>query len=84
MMLRNILSRVQTNLGGWNTKRKIVVFDSDDWGSIRMPSGEAYDSLLRKGIRVDLCPYNRNDSLATSEDLESLFHVLLKFKEDFL
>lgn len=81
MMLRNILSRVQTNLGGWNTKRKIVVFDSDDWGSIRMPSGEVYDSLLRKGIRVDLCPYNRNDSLASAEDLEALFHVLLKFKD---
>ena len=28
---------------GFHTKRKLVVIESDDWGSIRMPSKETLD-----------------------------------------
>lgn len=69
-----------SNLPGWKTTRKIIVIESDDWGSIRMPSKEVYDFLLRKGIRVDLDPYSRYDSLASEDDLISLFEVLSKHK----
>ena len=34
--LRNL-----SNLPGWRTSRKIVVIESDDWGTIRMPSNKA-------------------------------------------
>lgn len=64
------------NLFGWNTNRKIVVIESDDWGSIRMPSREVYEKLLKKGIRVDNLPYNRYDSLASEKDLSALFDTL--------
>lgn len=63
-------------LPGWHTKRHIVVIESDDWGSIRMPSKEAYNALLKKGIRVDRDPYCRYDGLATKEDLANLFEIL--------
>ena len=38
---------------GWKTDRKIVVIESDDWGSIRMPRREVYEMSLKKGYRVD-------------------------------
>jgi hypothetical protein len=69
------------NIPGWRTNRKIIVIESDDWGSIRMPSREVYESMLRTGIRVDKCPYNKYDSLASEEDLTSLFDVIAKFHD---
>ena len=66
---------------GWTTDRKIIVIESDDWGSIRMPSREAYEKLLSYGIRVDKCGYCKNDSLATEEDLNLLFNLLLSHKD---
>lgn len=66
---------------GWNTDRKIIVIESDDWGSIRMPSRETYERLLNHGIRVDKSGFCKNDSLATEEDLELLFNLLLSHRD---
>lgn len=68
---------------GWRTKRRIVVFSSDDWGSIRMPDKATYDKLLAKGIRVDKCVYNRYDSLASEDDLTALFEVLNNYNDKY-
>ena len=73
-----------SNLPGWRTDRKIIVFESDDWGSIRMPSKKAYEKL--KKANIDLGHgiegrYNQYDTLATSEDLSSLFDVLQSVKD---
>ena len=76
----NLFSHI-ANLPGWRTNRKIVVIESDDWGSIRMPSREVYDILLKRGYPVDVCHYNRNDSLESNSDLEQLFEVLTAFKD---
>lgn len=69
------------NIFGWRTNKKILVIESDDWGSIRMPSKKAFDNLLTNGISVDKCPYNSNDSLETSEDLEALFETFSTIKD---
>lgn len=68
------------NLQGWQTKRKIVVIESDDWGGIRMPSKDVYEKLKKNGIRVDQCPFNSYDSLASEDDLSALFDVLMQFR----
>jgi hypothetical protein len=68
--LRNLL-----NVPGWRTRRKIVVIESDDWGSIRMPSSGTLHRLEEQGLRLR-SKYNQNDSLATSDDLDRLFGVL--------
>lgn len=81
MNFKQTLTNTLLNLPGWHTRRKIVVIESDDWGSIRMPSREVYEKLLRMGIAVDKCPYNRNDSLASEEDLQELFNVLVRYKD---
>src|SRR5690606_1901624 len=66
---------------GWTTDRKIIVIESDDWGSIRMPSRDVYERLLKKGIRVDKSVYNKYDTIASVDDFEHLFEVLSQFKD---
>jgi hypothetical protein len=46
-----------------------------------MPDKATYDILLAKGIRVDNCPYNKYDSLASEDDLIALFEVLSRFRD---
>lgn len=73
-----------SNIPGWRTRRRIVVFESDDWGSIRTSSIEAVKKLIYQGIdfvSLDARRYSFNDSLATSEDLEALFSTLLSVKD---
>ncbi|MDR3610693.1 MAG: hypothetical protein P4L27_09030 [Ignavibacteriaceae bacterium] len=76
LLLRNLL-----NIPGWKTERRIVVIESDDWGSIRMASKEAYQFFLKSGYPVDQCSYNKNDALESNEDLEKLFEVLISVKD---
>jgi len=64
------------NIRGSNLSQKVIVIESDDWGSIRMPDKSTYHKLLGKGIRVDDCPYMKYDSLADDKDITSLFEVL--------
>ena len=77
MLTRNELY----NMLGWRTKRHLVVFESDDWGSVRTPSKEVYDELIRRGIRMDRDSYCKYDNLATKEDLANLFEVLSSVKD---
>lgn len=79
--LKTFIGTNLINMSGWRTSRKLVVFESDDWGSIRMPSLEIYNKCLDAGYRVDLNPFERYDSLASEEDLLSLFEVLSSFKD---
>lgn len=78
---KKILTRNLLNIPGWNTRRKIVVIESDDWGSIRMDSPEAYRHFLNIGYAVDKCPYNRFDMLESNTDMEMLFEVLDSVKD---
>ena len=79
--LKSLLSVHASNLPGWRTNRKIVVIESDDWGSIRMSSLEAFNNLLKAGMREDYNHYNTFDSLESNKDLECLFETLSKFKD---
>ncbi|MEJ2636986.1 MAG: hypothetical protein P8184_17075 [Calditrichia bacterium] len=66
---------LQAWLRGWRTRHKIVVIESDDWGTIRTSSRRAYDDLLRRGFRMNQSPLGA-DSLESSQDLIQLFAVL--------
>ncbi len=80
--LKNTISRNFQNAIGWRTNRKLLVIESDDWGSIRMPSKISYNNLLKLGIPVDKSPYNRLDILETEEDLLALFDVIDQIKDN--
>lgn len=69
------------NINGWKTDRKLVVMESDDWGSIRIPSRIVYDDLLKSGDRVDQDPFTRYDALESEKDISELAEVLKKFKD---
>jgi hypothetical protein len=81
MSLRNVLAKNFVNYKGWSSNRKLIVFESDDWGSIRMPSKEVYLDLVKQGIPVDKNYFVKNDCLESQEDLECLFKVLSSYKD---
>lgn len=83
-LVRAALSNVSRNvlsIPGWRTRRKLIVIESDDWGSIRMPDAEVYAEFLRKGLDLAGSDYNRLDTLESNEDLESLFDVLRRYTD---
>ena len=75
------LSRNLSNLPGWRTHRRIIVIESDDWGSIRMSCKSAFHDLKRAGIDVHKNHYNTNDALESNVDMEMLLEVLSKHKD---
>jgi hypothetical protein len=82
--LKSRFIRNLSNIAGWRTNRKILVIESDDWGSIRMPSIEVYNLLRAEGINVtggDSKRYNLYDTLASYDDLKLLFELLSSFKD---
>lgn len=81
--LRRRIAQHLINRRGWSTGRKIVVIESDDWGSIRMPSVDAYSTLQKHRVPVDKSPYCRYDSLASEKDLELLFSTLRSHRDSY-
>lgn len=77
---RNLILNLK-NIPGWRTKKKIVIFESDDWGSNRIASSENYHSLLNMGIPVNRSAYNKYDTIERSSDLEALLDILNSVKD---
>ena len=82
MNIKNQIRKHLINIPGWRTRRKIVVIESDDWGSIRMPSREVYEKCLKAGYPVDKISYERYDSILSQDDLELLYELLSSFKDN--
>lgn len=81
--LKSQLSHYVYNAKGWKTNRKIVVIESDDWGSERTPTKKAYNDMLAVGLRVDLCPFSKFDTIESDEDLIALYEVLGNNKDKY-
>ncbi len=76
MNLKQLIAKTLANIYGWRTNKKFVVIESDDWGSIRMPSKKVYEKCLNAGYGIDLNFYERYDALESEDDLEALFALL--------
>lgn len=83
MTLQQKITLFLLSIPGWHTSRKIIVIESDDWGSIRMPSKTVYDRLVHAGHRVDNLSFNRYDSLASTEDLQAFYDVLFSVRNEY-
>jgi len=84
MLLKTPIVRHLSNLTGWRSSQRIIVVESDDWGSIRMPSNKIYNSLKNNGLDLDSYDsyrYNHYDTLASSDDLAMLYEVLSEYKD---
>jgi len=79
--IKSTVSWNAVNIPGWRTGRRIIVIESDDWGSIRMPSREIYSEFISSGLNLTDTAYNRMDTLETNEDLIMLFDVLKSFRD---
>lgn len=79
--IKSLIGRNLTNAQGAGVNRKIVVFESDDWGSIRMPHSDIYQRYKELGFDLDSCPYSQYDTLASAEDLDALFETLNGYKD---
>lgn len=66
---------------GYHTKRKLVCIESDDWGSIRMPSKQTFDKLISLGDNPQEDAFLSNDCLECQNDLDALFEVLNKISD---
>lgn len=75
-VVRNLI-----NYRGEKYKSKYVVFESDDWGSIRMPSLSVYEKLISDGVINQGDPFLRYDTLETKDDIENLCSVLNAYKD---
>lgn len=78
-MVRKILKYI-SNLPAWKTKQKLIVFLSDDWGGMRIPSIQERENLIKAGINMEGNRFNRYDCLENNKDMEALFEVLSKHK----
>lgn len=70
------------NIQGWRTSRKIMVLESDDWGTIRMPNPETRKYLTSKYPKQTWGnTYDRVDNLANADDLSALYEILLQYTD---
>lgn len=63
------------NLPGWRSRQRLVVFNVDDYGNVRLASKAAAGALELAGLRLE-GRFDRLDTLETRADLEELFEVL--------
>jgi hypothetical protein len=75
------LKFLQSLIQGSKTNRKIVVIESDDWGSERIPSNIVRDELGRAGIDINTNPHSKFDTLESLEDLEVLEKLLVDIEK---
>lgn len=81
MSLVKTITRNIVNIPGWSTRRKIIVFESDDWGSIRMSSKQDRNTLIKKGFSFEKQSFNMFDALESNDDLTALYDVLRKHRD---
>ena len=79
--LKSALSQNFINIPGWRSNRKILVIESDDWGSIRMPSNHVYSKFISRGFEISDCEYNRLDTIESNDDLTLLYEVLNNYRD---
>jgi hypothetical protein len=81
----NLIKAVKNNLlniPGWRSNRRIIVFESDDWGSIRMPSIKVAKMLQSKDIQLFWDNgFDLYDTIASREDLQFLFEICHSVKD---
>lgn len=58
------------DLKGFRFKEKILVIESDDWGSIRMPSKIALERVKCGGVNTDDCPFLSFDTMEKNKDID--------------
>lgn len=80
-MLKKASLNLQFLIAKKTKGRKIVVFESDDWGGIGMSSPESYRTLEKKYPEIQNDRYLKYDHLEQKKDIEALGNVLSAYKD---
>ena len=73
-------SHLRAHVLAWRCPDKILVFESDDWGSIRTSSAEAHALLRARGYALHNSRFTR-DVLESLDDLQYLASVLSGYRD---
>ncbi|WP_338647715.1 hypothetical protein V5J73_03715 [Flavobacterium sp. KS-LB2] len=73
---------LQSLAQGYKTSRKIVVIESDDWGSERIPNKATQLQLNNLGVDMNKNPHSKLDTLERVEDLEDLELLLNEIESE--
>lgn len=79
--LKDLFLPTLINRKGLSIEGKYLLIESDDWGAIRTPSREALKEMSHKGLIHSDNVY-RFDALASEDDLNYLFDLLSKYKDE--
>lgn len=80
--IREFAGRVLGDRLGWKTDRKLMVIESDDWGSLYLPDTQRTARLIEaKLLTEDAVEYHRYDCLETADDISQLCDVLSQFQD---
>lgn len=77
-MYKNVIN-FASSLLSFKTKRKLVVFEVDDYGSCHYDNTELLKSFLKKNDRTPF--FIKYDRLSNAYDLENLFDVLTSVRD---
>ncbi len=75
---KQVLAMLNNSFRSYHTNKKIIIFESDDWGSIRSTK-TGYEYFNNQGYSLKNSNYML-DTLETNEDLEELFKILNNYK----
>lgn len=81
MNIRTIIAKNYINFRGWKTNRKIVVVESDDWGSVRIANQKVVEQAIKINSSVAKNKFLSYDGLEKQTDLEYLFEMLSSLKD---
>ena len=59
------------NIGGWTTKRKLILFSVDDYGNLRIRNRKALYTLRKEGLELSK-RFDSLDNLENTNDLSML------------
>lgn len=80
--MKEYLKKHIINTRGKRTSKKLLVIESDDWGSIRIPNKDVQEYLVKESLIKLTDPFSAFDCLESAEDFEALFKVLKNHKND--
>ncbi|MFN4299821.1 MAG: hypothetical protein ACK4EX_08850 [Thermaurantimonas sp.] len=81
MLLLNNIIKTLLDIPSLKIKKKYIIILSDDWGSIRIKSYDDQQILIKKGLSINN-RFDKYDSLETNSDIEYLFEILTKYKDN--
>jgi hypothetical protein len=70
------------NIPGWKSKKKYLIIESDDWGSLQIIDKDHSDRLINLGLlKVSSDPIASLDGMEFPEDFELLYDTLSTVKD---